>query len=65
MDYQCLNSCLQGQHVPLPVIEDLLQRQAGSHLWPLSDRKDGFYQMPLLGGCRHLTAFFTHTGKLE
>ena len=32
IDYRCLNSCLEGHEFPLPVIEDLLQRQAGCHL---------------------------------
>ena len=35
MDYRYLNSCLEGHEFPLPVIGDLLQGQAGNHLWTL------------------------------
>ena len=33
--------------LPLPVIEDLLQRQHGNVLWTILDLEDGFHQMPL------------------
>ena len=65
IDYRHLNSCLEGHEFPLPVIEDLLQGQAGNHLWTLLDLEDGFHQMPLLGKCRHLTALCTPTGTFE
>ena len=29
------------------MVEDLLQEQAGNHLWTLLDLEDGFHQMPL------------------
>ena len=32
IDYRYLNSCLEAHELPLPVIEDLLQGQAGRHL---------------------------------
>ena len=44
--YRCLNSCLQRHEFPLPVIEEVLQNQAGNHLWTLLDLEDGFHQMP-------------------
>ena len=62
IDYRYLNSCLEAHEFSLPVIEYLLQGQAGNHLWTLLDPEDGFHQMPLLEECRHLTAFFTPAG---
>ena len=47
------------------MIEDLLQGQAGNHLWTLVDLEDGFHQVPLLEECRHLTAFCTPAGTFE
>ena len=63
--YRYLNSCLEGHEFPLPVMEDLLQGQAGNNLWALLDLEGGFNQMPLLEECRHLTAFFTAAGTFE
>ena len=65
IDYRYPNSCLQGHEFPLPMIEDLLQGQAGNHLWTLLDLEDGFHQMPLLEECRHLTAFCTPAGTFD
>ena len=55
IDCQYLNSCLE----PVPVIEDLLQRQHRCHLWTILDLEDGFHQMPLKEESRPLTAFCT------
>ena len=57
IDYQYLNSCLEGHEFPLPVIEDLLQRQHGNHLWTILDLEDGFHQMPLTEESRPLKEF--------
>ena len=65
IDYRYLNLCLEGHEFPLPVIEDLLQGQAGNHLWGLLDLEDGFQQMPLLEECRHFTAFCTPAVTFE
>ena len=65
IDYRYLNSCLEGHEFPLPVIEDLLQGQARTHLWTILDLEDGFQQMPLLEECRHLTAFCTPARTFE
>ena len=49
----------------LPVLKDLLQAQAGNHLWALLDLENGFHQMTLLEECRHFTAFCTPAGTFE
>ena len=65
IDYWYLNSCLEGHEFPLPVIEDLLQRQHGNHLWTILDLEDGFHQMPLTEESRPLTAFCTPWGVYQ
>ena len=65
INYRYLYSCLEGHEFPLPVIEGLLQGQAGTHLRTLLDLEDGFDQMPLLEECRHLTAFCTPAWTFE
>ena len=65
IDYRYLNSCLEGHEFPLPVIEDLLQRQHGNHLWTILDLEDGFHQMPLTEESRPLTAFCTPWGVYQ
>ena len=62
IDYRYPNPCLQGNEFPLPVIEDLLQGQAGNHIWTLLHLEDGFHQMPPFEERRHLTAFCTPAG---
>ena len=62
IDYWYLNPCLEVHEFPLPLIERLLQGQAGNHLWTLLDLDNGFHKIPSLEECRHLTAFCTPAG---
>ena len=62
IDYRYLNSCLKGHELPLLVIEDLLQRGHGNHVWTILDLDDGFHHMPLTEESRPLTAFCTPRG---
>ena len=65
IDSRYLYSCLEGHEFQPQVIEDILQVQAGNHLWTLPDLEDGFHQMPLLEECRHPTAFALLQGHLS
>ena len=65
IDYRYLNSCLEGHEFLLLVIEDLLQRQHGNHLWTILDLEEGFHQMPLTEESRPLTAFCTPWGVYQ
>ena len=65
IDYRYVNTQLRGCEFPLPVIEDVFVKQAGSQLWTLLDIEDGFLQMPLSDCSRHYTAFCTPFGVFE
>ena len=57
IDYRYVNTQLCGCEFPLPVIEDLFVKQAGSQLWILLDPEDGYHQMPLSECSRQYSAF--------
>ena len=59
IDYRYMNTQLRGCEFLLPVIEDLIVKQAGNQLWTLLDLEDGFHRMPLSECSRQYTAFFT------
>ena len=65
IDYRYLNSCLEGHELPLPVIEDPLQRQHRNRSWTILGLEDGFHQMPLTDESRPLTAFCTPWGVYQ
>ena len=59
IDYRYVNTQLCGCEVPLPVIEELIVKQAENQLCTLLDLEDGFHQMPLSECSRRYTAFCT------
>ena len=65
IDYRWLNSQLKAKRFPIPIIEDQLANQSGNCLFTLIDLEDGFEQMHLEEGSKHLTAFCTPFGVIE
>ena len=65
IDHRYLNSCLEEHEFPLPVIEDLLQRQHENNLGTVLDLDDGFHQMPLTEKSCPLTALCTPWGVYQ
>ena len=59
IDYRHLNSFLQGNRIPLPIIEDQIANQDGNFILSIVDFQDGFHQMRLDEDSKHLTAFCT------
>ena len=59
IDYRYVNTELRGCEFPLPVIGDLVVKQAGNQLWTLLDLEDRFLQMLLSDCSRQYTAFCT------
>ena len=47
VDYRYLNSQTKDDPFLLPLIENLIGRQAENKLWSISDLEDGFHQMHL------------------
>ena len=65
IDYHHLNSCLEGKHFPLSVIEDQLANEQRNCLFIFIDLEDGFRQKHLEEDSKHLTAFCTPFGLFE
>ena len=59
VDYRYLNTQTRDDPFPLPLIENLIGRQADNRLWSIFDLEDGFHQMHLDVDHWHLTAFVT------
>ena len=62
VDYRYLNSQTKDDPFPLPLIEDLVYKQARNSLWTIFDLEDGFHQMHLAPASQELTAFVTSQG---
>ena len=65
IDYRWLNTRLIWKAFGIPVIEKQLANQSGNFLFTLIDLEDGFHQMHLEKGSKHLTAFCIHFGAFE
>ena len=65
VDYRYLNSQSKDNPFPLPLIEDLIGKQAERRLWSIFDLEDGFHQMHLDEESAPLTAFVTPWGTFE
>ena len=62
VDYRYLNSQTKDYPFPLPLIEDLISKQAMNKLWSIFDLQDGFHQMHLQPDSRDCTAFVPSRG---
>ena len=47
VDYRWLNECTVPDAYPIPLIDDVLNRQGHNTIWTVLDMKNGFHQMPL------------------
>ena len=65
VDYRYLNTQTKKDPFPLPLIENLIGRQAENRIWSIFDLEDGFHQMHLDESSWHLTAFVTPWGTYE
>jgi putative transposase len=62
VDYRYLNSQTKNYGFHIPIIEDLINKQALNSLWSIFDLQDGFHQMHLHPDSRECTAFVTSRG---
>lgn len=62
VDYRRLNEQTVKQVYPLPNIDDLLERMAGSCMYTVLDLAHGYLQIPLAEHARPLTGFITPEG---
>ena len=60
-----LNSQTKEERAPLPLIEDMLERQQSHKFFSVLDLKHGFHQMPLYPDGRFLTAMPNLFGTLQ
>ena len=65
IDYRYLNSQIDGEQYPLPVIDDIFLKQAKNAIWSIFDLEDGFHQMHLAESSRPYTAFVTPWGLYQ
>jgi hypothetical protein len=63
VDYSRLNALLERDMQPLPIIDDLIQRQSRCRVWTKLDFTKAFHQIPLHPDSRALTAFVTSHGQ--
>ena len=65
VNYRKLNEVTVKNKHPLPLIEDLLDRTAGSKFFCVLDMSSAYWQIPLAEKDRHKTAFSTNSGHYE
>ena len=62
IDFRLLNDATIADAHPLPLIEDILNKQGKNCIWTVLDMKDGYHQVPLKPEHRHLTCMSTPRG---
>ena len=62
MDYRYVNQVTKDFPFPLPLIEDLICKEARNRIWSIFDLETGFHQMHLAEDSRAVTAFVTPWG---
>ena len=65
VDYRYLNTQTKDDPFPLPLIENLIGKQAENRIRSIFDLEVGFHQMHLEPSSWHLTAFVTPWGTYE
>ena len=65
IDYRYLNSQIDDEQFPLPVIDDMFLKQSKNAIWSIFDLEDGFNQMHLDEAFRPLTALVTPWGLFQ
>ena len=64
-DFRALNAATVSDAHPMPLIEDILNRQGECLVWSVLDMKDGYHQVPLRKEDRHLTCMSTPRGTYQ
>ena len=59
VDYRYVNTVTKDFPYPLPLIEDLICKEAQNRIWSIFDLESGFHQMHLAPESRAVTAFVT------
>jgi hypothetical protein len=59
------NQALIPERYPLPTMEEITERVAGSTVFSKIDLSWGYLQLELAEECRYLTAFITHDGVFQ
>ena len=65
VDYRYVNTVTKDFPYPLPLIEDLICKEAHNRLWSIFDLESGFHQMHLEQGSRPVTSFVTPWGVYQ
>jgi len=65
IDYRKLNAKTVRNNYPLPRIDEMVDRLAGSKVFHILDLKSGYYQIPMAEESKGLTAFVTPNGQFE
>ena len=65
VDYRRVNEATITDAHPMPLIEDILQRQGAFRVWSVLDMKDGYHQIPLKPEHRHITCMSTPCGTKQ
>ena len=64
-DFRRLNDATITDAHPMPIIEEILNKQSRCVIWTVLDMKDGYHQMPLKKEHRHLTCMSTPNGTKQ
>ncbi|CAF4897831.1 unnamed protein product [Rotaria sp. Silwood1] len=65
VDYRRLNAVTERDVYPLPRIDDIIDRLAGSKFYSVFDLKQGYWQVPIAEHDKKKTAFVTTDGLFE
>ena len=65
VDFRALNSLIQPDGYPLPIMSEMVERASGGEFISTLDLKDGFFQIPLHPESSEFTAFSTPSGHYE
>ena len=65
VDLRKVNDSILSDNYPIPLIEDIIQRQGKNHLWSTLDLKDAFSQIPLHPDSRPFTTTSTPLELVE
>lgn len=65
LDYRKLNSIIDKESFPMPLIQNIYDCLAGNKFYSVLDVSSAFYQLALEKDCRPITAFSTQTGHYQ
>ncbi|GBM30208.1 Retrovirus-related Pol polyprotein from transposon 297 [Araneus ventricosus] len=65
IDYRKLNKVIVKDRFTLPLIEDILDRLQGSHVFSTIDLKNAFFHVDVNKDSRKYTSFVTHEGQYQ